>query len=413
MPLRPEDVVRHTFNSARFRGGYVVEEVDAFLEEVVAELKRLTTTVDEQLAEISTLRSGGGTTAHDLEVERAQLEQVRRERDDVVTELAAADQQVLQARAAAQRAEEAKNASLEEIRARFDDDLLDVERRVTAAQEAADSAEEASRKRVGQAQERARDAEAQTELLARKLSTVSTEIRAVAAEHLGAETVDELDPFSDGLEHDPVAQAGAVAALVERIRRDHLNAGEREAQRLVGEATLERDALLAEAHTEHERLLSEAQRQHDVLVLDASQRLKAAQAEVDDLLAAAHAEGERAKQQALQHSEQLLTAAQQQHDEVVQRAQRAHDDLLALAHRERAEQVRQATAEATRLVDDAQVERAAVLADLGTRRDALEARVADLEAAQREYLDRLRTLVTGQLAALEAEHWERDRSLSR
>ena len=413
MPLRPEDVVRHTFNSARFRGGYVVEEVDAFLEEVVAELKRLTTTVDEQLAEINTLKSGGGTTAHDLEVEQAQLEQVRRERDAVVAELTAADQKVLQAREAAQRAEEAKNASLEEIRARFDDDLLEVERRVTAAQEEADSAEQASRKRIGQAQERARDAEAQTELLLRKLSKVSTEIRAVAAERLGAEAVDELDPFTDGLERDPVAQAGAITALVERIRRDHLVAGEREAQRLMSEATAERDALLAEAHTEHERLLSEAQRQHDVLVLDASQRLEAAQVEASELLAAAHAESEHAKEQALQHSEQLLTAAQQQHDELVQRAQRAHDELLERAHREHDERVRQATAETTRLIDDAQVERAALLADLGTRRDALEARLAELDASQREYRDRLRTLVSGQLAALEAEHWERDRSLSR
>jgi len=42
MPLSPEDVVEKRFNPTRVREGYAQDEVDDFLDEVVAELRRLT-----------------------------------------------------------------------------------------------------------------------------------------------------------------------------------------------------------------------------------------------------------------------------------------------------------------------------------------------------------------------------------
>jgi len=42
MPLSPEDVVQKRFNPTRVREGYAQDEVDDFLDEVVAELRRLT-----------------------------------------------------------------------------------------------------------------------------------------------------------------------------------------------------------------------------------------------------------------------------------------------------------------------------------------------------------------------------------
>ena len=87
MPLTAEDVVRKTFSQALFRG-YVTTEVDGFLEEVVSELQRLTSLVDELRAAQLT----GGHAESDEErrarIETAQLEQVRKERAELVREIA-------------------------------------------------------------------------------------------------------------------------------------------------------------------------------------------------------------------------------------------------------------------------------------------------------------------------------------
>ena len=42
MPLTPDEVVNKRFSATKFRQGYDEEEVDEFLDEVVAELRRLT-----------------------------------------------------------------------------------------------------------------------------------------------------------------------------------------------------------------------------------------------------------------------------------------------------------------------------------------------------------------------------------
>src|SRR4051812_12945395 len=56
MPLTPEDVQNKRFSTVRFKEGYDEEEVDAFLDEVEAELRRL-------LAENQTLgRAGAAPT---------------------------------------------------------------------------------------------------------------------------------------------------------------------------------------------------------------------------------------------------------------------------------------------------------------------------------------------------------------
>src|SRR3954454_8002276 len=52
MPLTPEDVQKKQFSTVRFKEGYDEEEVDAFLDEVEAELRRL-------LAEHESIGRGG------------------------------------------------------------------------------------------------------------------------------------------------------------------------------------------------------------------------------------------------------------------------------------------------------------------------------------------------------------------
>jgi DivIVA domain-containing protein len=59
MPLTPEDVSNKRFTPVRLREGYDMGEVDQFLDEVEAELGRLTKENDDLRAKLSTAQAGG------------------------------------------------------------------------------------------------------------------------------------------------------------------------------------------------------------------------------------------------------------------------------------------------------------------------------------------------------------------
>jgi DivIVA domain-containing protein len=70
MPLSPDEVVKKRFSATKFRQGYDEEEVDEFLDEVVAELRRLTTENDDLKSKLATcerrvaeLTRGGAVSA--------------------------------------------------------------------------------------------------------------------------------------------------------------------------------------------------------------------------------------------------------------------------------------------------------------------------------------------------------------
>jgi DivIVA domain-containing protein len=52
MPLSPDDVASKRFHVVRFKEGYDETDVDAFLEEVVEELRRLQARIDELEAQL-------------------------------------------------------------------------------------------------------------------------------------------------------------------------------------------------------------------------------------------------------------------------------------------------------------------------------------------------------------------------
>ena len=63
MPLTPEDVSNKRFTPVRLREGYDMGEVDQFLDEVEAELARLTKENDDLRAKLSAAQSGASTSA--------------------------------------------------------------------------------------------------------------------------------------------------------------------------------------------------------------------------------------------------------------------------------------------------------------------------------------------------------------
>ncbi len=65
MPLTPEDVSNKRFTPVRLREGYDMGEVDQFLDEVEAELARLTKENDDLRAKLSAAQTGGGTGFQD------------------------------------------------------------------------------------------------------------------------------------------------------------------------------------------------------------------------------------------------------------------------------------------------------------------------------------------------------------
>ncbi|GAA2174996.1 DivIVA domain-containing protein [Agrococcus versicolor] len=65
MALTPDDIVNRTFETTRFRDGYDQDEVDNFLDEIVAEFRALTTEKERLEARVAELESGApaATTA--------------------------------------------------------------------------------------------------------------------------------------------------------------------------------------------------------------------------------------------------------------------------------------------------------------------------------------------------------------
>src|SRR5215213_3146466 len=65
MPLTPEDVSNKRFTPVRLREGYDMGEVDQFLDEVEAELARLTKENDDLRAKLAAVQTGGGSSFQD------------------------------------------------------------------------------------------------------------------------------------------------------------------------------------------------------------------------------------------------------------------------------------------------------------------------------------------------------------
>jgi DivIVA domain-containing protein len=83
MPLTPEDVHNKQFTTVRLREGYDEEEVDAFLDEVEAELTRLLRENEELRAKLSAASRAAAQSAQLAPMDRPPMERMPQRRDPV------------------------------------------------------------------------------------------------------------------------------------------------------------------------------------------------------------------------------------------------------------------------------------------------------------------------------------------
>ncbi len=92
MPLTPEDVSNKRFTPVRLREGYDMGEVDQFLDEVEAELARLTQENEELRAKLAAAQSGGAVPVErPAEEQRSEPEPQREPRPEPVAAASSAE----------------------------------------------------------------------------------------------------------------------------------------------------------------------------------------------------------------------------------------------------------------------------------------------------------------------------------
>src|SRR4029453_17748389 len=86
MALSPEDVLNKTFTQTQFRRGYDEREVDDFLDEVVAEMRRLTKDGEDLRGQLNECRQGRGMSAMPISapgVDTAELKALQAKHQDL------------------------------------------------------------------------------------------------------------------------------------------------------------------------------------------------------------------------------------------------------------------------------------------------------------------------------------------
>src|SRR3954454_898312 len=124
MPLTPEDVSNKRFTPVRLREGYDMGEVDQFLDEVEAELARLTRENDDLRAKLQTAQTGGSASQQEQNTAQTPAVQERApEPEPTPAPAPAVDPQTIRVETVPQASNAA--ARLLEIATRNADELVD------------------------------------------------------------------------------------------------------------------------------------------------------------------------------------------------------------------------------------------------------------------------------------------------
>ena len=213
MAFMPEDVLNKNFTATQFRRGYDEHEVDDFLDEIVVELRRLSSENDDLGKRLKTCLEDKGVIAP-----------------------------------------ETKD-------------------KIAAARLSAEQAEKDSAARIAKANADAERAEAEAAERKKAADEAANEIaRSVFAVPAAAKDVERGAAEVGGAASSGLSSAAGVLALAEKLHAEYVSEGQQTRERLIGEGQLRHDQDLGEATAKQEELRSTAQAKHDALIAEASAR---------------------------------------------------------------------------------------------------------------------------------------------
>jgi DivIVA domain-containing protein len=379
MAFTPEDVLNKHFTATQFRRGYDEQEVDDFLDEIVVELRRLSTDNDDLGAQLKTCQESKGlalakpavvhaaaasvgvraeSAVRDDKLNGAAETPAAKNDDDVarsraaVAGMAAAERQaqdkISAAKVSAEQAE--KDASARISKAKTDAEQAEAQaaERVKAAKDAKDAADNATKE--------AKDAKDAADKATKEAKDSKEATDKSAKSSLAAPALAVADTKGDG----HIAAAG-VLALAQKLHEEYVFEGQSTRERLIGEGQAHHDKLVGEATAKHADLLSTGQAKHD----------------------------------------EFLSIGQAKHAEFLSIGQSKHDSLIAEASARHEQMITEARERSTGMVAEAQQKKAAVLQALARERDLLEKKIDELRTFERDYRARLKSYLESQLKELD------------
>jgi len=240
MAFMPEDVLNKNFTATQFRRGYDEHEVDDFLDEIVVELRRLTSENEDLSKQLKICQEDKGqmpSGARDkIAAARASAEQAEKD----------AAARIAKANAEAARAE---TLATERSRAERDSGA-----RIAKATADADRAEAQAAERIKAAQESANE-------IAKSAFAVPP-----AAKESARPAVESTTAVAG------LGSAAGVLALAEKLHEEYVSEGQKTRERLIGEGQLRHDQVIGEAKAKQEELRYGAQAKHDALIAEATTR---------------------------------------------------------------------------------------------------------------------------------------------
>jgi DivIVA domain-containing protein len=385
MALSPEDVLNKTFTQTQFRRGYDEREVDDFLDEVVAEMRRLTKDGEDLRGQLNDCRQGRGMSPMPISapgMDTAELKALQAKHQDLerrnydLQRLLSDEKQAREAAVRELEQERQRQAALAQgdldkatrdaderiatVTARAEEAEREAAERIARAKSNAESAEREASKRAEAAESEARQ---RAEMARRDAEIARRDAEAARADHEVAQRdltdarAQATNLRSQGVDTNTAemaavggGSAAGVIALAQRLHDEH-----------VSEGIQKRDALIAEGESRHRDLLAEAQGRHD----------------------------------------ELMATAQARHDQLLGAGQNRHDQLIAEATERHEQMITEARERSTGMLHEAQQKKAQILEELGRERSILERKIEELRTFERDYRARLRAYIEGQLQELD------------
>jgi DivIVA domain-containing protein len=290
MAFAPEDVLNKNFTATQFRRGYDEQEVDDFLDEVVVELRRLSSDNDDLRAQLKACQESKGIT---------------------VATGAAVGAVANDGHLVAQRA--AASAAVAE---------RDAQDRISTAKVGAEQAEQQAVARIAKAKAGAEQAEAQASERV-NAAKAAADKRARASFAVPAATKEDEVPSAADVTNAAAAastSAAGVLALAQKLHDQYVSEGQSTRKRLISEGQTFHDQVVSEAEAKKEEYVSSAQARYDELS-------STGQAKYDELIAEAAARHEQMITEARERSTGMVAEAQQRKATVLQALSRERDVL--------------------------------------------------------------------------------------